>query len=102
MDGTVAAYRLPFLLVGDSVVLKQESPYYEHFYQDLIPNIHYVPIKKDLSNLVDVIKWLQKNDETAQNISQHAQDFARNNLMPKDVFCYYVVLFKVRSKLEHK
>ncbi|KAG1665371.1 KDEL motif-containing protein 1 [Nymphon striatum] len=37
IDGTVAAYRFPYLLAGDSVVLKQESPYYEHFYGELRP-----------------------------------------------------------------
>ncbi|KAK6632466.1 Protein O-glucosyltransferase 2 [Polyplax serrata] len=95
LDGTVAAYRLPFLLAGDSVVLKQDSPYYEHFYKELVPYVHYMPFKKDLSNLVDAIKWLQQNDTAAQSISHQAQEFVRNNLMPKDIFCYYVTLFKV-------
>ena len=41
MDGTVAAYRLPYLLAADSVVLKQESKYYEHFYKDVsLPSFH--------------------------------------------------------------
>ena len=35
VDGTVAAYRLPYLLAADSVVFKQESKYYEHFYKDV-------------------------------------------------------------------
>ncbi|CAB4060189.1 unnamed protein product [Lepeophtheirus salmonis] len=39
VDGTVAAYRLPYLLSGNSVVLKQNSEYYEHYYSKLIPNI---------------------------------------------------------------
>lgn len=29
LDGTVAAYRLPFLLAGGSTVFKQDSPFYE-------------------------------------------------------------------------
>ena len=29
VDGTVAAYRLPLLLAGNSVVLKQASKYFE-------------------------------------------------------------------------
>ena len=41
MDGTVAAYRLPYLLAADSVVLKQEAKYYEHFYKDVsLPSFH--------------------------------------------------------------
>ncbi len=30
-----AAYRFPFCMGGGSVLFKQDSPYYEHFYQQL-------------------------------------------------------------------
>lgn len=63
MDGTVAAYRFPYLLAGDSVVFKQNSNYYEHFYADLKPFVHYVPFKKDLSDLVEKINWAIGNDK---------------------------------------
>ena len=35
MDGTVAAYRFPYLMAGDSVIFKQDSPYYEFFYKEV-------------------------------------------------------------------
>ena len=41
IDGTVAAYRLPALLAGDSVLFKQDSKYVEHFYRELEPFVHY-------------------------------------------------------------
>lgn len=63
IDGTVAAYRLPYLLAGDSLVLKQDSGYYEHFYADLKPDVHYVGIARDLSNLIDKLEWAMKNDQ---------------------------------------
>ena len=62
IDGTVAAYRFPYLLVGDSLVFKQDSSYYEHFYKDLIPGKHFVPFKRDLSNLEEKILWARNND----------------------------------------
>ena len=62
IDGTVAAYRLPYLLGGDTLVLKQESHYYEHFYKDLEPYKHYVPFKRDLSDLEEKIEWAKTND----------------------------------------
>ena len=46
IDGTVAAYRMPALLAGNSVVLKQESDYYEHFYKALKPYRHYIPVNR--------------------------------------------------------
>lgn len=55
IDGTVAAYRLPYLLGGSGVVLKQDSPYYEFFYHDLEPFVHYIPFKRDLSDLIEKV-----------------------------------------------
>lgn len=59
----MAAYRFPYLLAGDSVVFKHESEYYEHFYADLKPYIHYIPYKKDLSDLVKQVEWAQSHEE---------------------------------------
>jgi len=59
----VAAYRLPYLLAGSALVFKQQSPYYEHFYGELQPWIHYVPFKRDLSDLERQLKWAVANDE---------------------------------------
>lgn len=95
IDGTVAAYRFPFLLAGDSLVFKQDSKYYEHFYSDLQPWKHYIPVKADLSNLVQLLKWALENDGEARKIAKAGQDYARNNLMPQDIFCYHAHLFNV-------
>ena len=73
IDGTVAAYRLPYLLAGDALVLKQESPYYEHFYRDLQPWVHYVPFKRDLSDLEEKIKWAMANDEKVPTSHRQSQ-----------------------------
>lgn len=59
----MAAYRLPYLLAGDSVVLKQDSIYYEHFYNELRPWEHYIPISADLGDLLDKIQWAREHDE---------------------------------------
>jgi hypothetical protein len=95
IDGTVAAYRFPYLLAGDALVFKQNSKYYEHFYKQLEPGEHYIPFKSDLSDLVDRIHWAKDNDAEAQRIARTGQKFAQENLMPQDVFCYHAVLFKV-------
>jgi hypothetical protein len=68
IDGTVAAYRFPYLLTGDGLILKQDSLYYEHFYRDLIPNKHYIPIKNDLSDLIEKIQWAKENDDEVYEI----------------------------------
>jgi hypothetical protein len=71
LDGTVAAYRLPYLLSSDALVFKQDSRYYEHFYRDLKANQHFISVKKDLSDLIERIEWAQKNDDEV-SMSMHS------------------------------
>ncbi|KAM9851095.1 protein O-glucosyltransferase 2 [Aulostomus maculatus] len=100
IDGTVAAYRFPYLLAGDSVVLKQDSGYYEHFYKELRPWEHYIPVSADLGDLLEKIQWARDHDEEAKKIAQAGQQFARSNLMGDSIFCYYYKLFQAYAKLQ--
>uniref|UniRef100_A0A8D3A0X5 Protein O-glucosyltransferase 2 n=1 Tax=Scophthalmus maximus TaxID=52904 RepID=A0A8D3A0X5_SCOMX len=100
IDGTVAAYRLPYLLAGDSVVLKQDSGYYEHFYNELRPWEHYIPIRADLGDLLEKIQWARDHDEETKRIALAGQQFARNHLMGDKIFCYYYKLFQEYAKLQ--
>ncbi|XP_047041473.1 protein O-glucosyltransferase 2-like [Helicoverpa zea] len=99
VDGTVAAYRMPYLLAGGGVILKQDSPYYEHFYGQLSAWEHFIPIKRDLSDLVDRVKWAQENDEKARKITLNARNFANEHLLPQHVICYHAALFWEWSKI---
>jgi len=96
LDGTVAAYRFPFLLAGDAVTFKVHSEYMEHFYSDLKPWVHYIPVKSGLADLVEKVKWAMLHDDKARAIGRNGRQYAQDHLMPVDVFCYYVTLYKVR------
>ncbi|VVC89633.1 unnamed protein product [Leptidea sinapis] len=98
IDGTVAAYRLPYLLVGGGLVLKQDSPYYEHFYGQLKPWEHYIPVSRNLSDLTEQIKWARGHDSEAHKIAKNGQNFANENLLPQHIICYHAVLFSEWSK----
>lgn len=95
----MASYRLPYLLAGGSLVFKQLSPYYEHFYSKLNPYEHYVPVGRDLADLVEVIEWAleEKNQEQIKHIAAKSREFAVNNLLPRHIYCYHMTLFKVSS-----
>ena len=90
LDGTVAAYRLPYLLSGDALVLKQTSSYYEHFYRDLVPYEHFLPLKNDLSDVIEQIQWARDHDDEVQRIVKQAQEFTQRNLLPHQILCYHV------------
>lgn len=53
------------------------------FWQYLKPWEHYVPVRWDLSNLVEMIEWCQKNDKKAQKIAEQGQALAKT-LFTKD------------------
>uniref|UniRef100_A0A5S6R3K1 CAP10 domain-containing protein n=1 Tax=Trichuris muris TaxID=70415 RepID=A0A5S6R3K1_TRIMR len=102
VDGTVAAYRLTMLLAGNSLVLKQDSKYYEHYYRGMQKDVHYVPIKEDLSNLIEKIKWAKDNPKKALKVISNAHKFLRHNVMPREVFCYNIeVLLRYDKILKH-
>ena len=94
LDGTVAAYRLPYLLAGSGVVFKADSPYYEHFYSSLRPWEHYIPVRADLADLTDKIQWARQHDQEALAISLKARQFAREHLLPHSVLCYHAQLLE--------
>lgn len=74
IDGTVAAYRLPFLLAGDSVVLKATSKHYEHFYGLLQPHAHYVSFN-DTTSLRSRLESLG-DDESSKVTNESAIQFS--------------------------
>uniref|UniRef100_A0A1I7Y2A0 CAP10 domain-containing protein n=1 Tax=Steinernema glaseri TaxID=37863 RepID=A0A1I7Y2A0_9BILA len=97
IDGTVAAYRFPLLLSGDSVILKSDSRYYEHFYADLKPHIHYVPFKS-VQDLEGIIQDLEANPDKAKKIISNANQFVQDHLQPLNIFCYHAKFFREYSK----
>jgi hypothetical protein len=65
-------------LLSGGVVLKVDSPegFRQWYYNKLDPWINYVPVKADLSDLVKIIEYLQKNDAHAREIGKNGRDLA--------------------------
>lgn len=96
LDGNVAAYRLSKSMLLGSVILIQESGTRLWFQHMLVPYVHYIPIKNNLSDLIDKIKWCQNNDEKCEEIAKNGKDFAEKILTEKACFDYICnVLWKV-------
>lgn len=74
------------LLTG-STVLKVESSrgLQQWFYDRLRPWENYVPIAPDVSDLLDKIMWLQRNDRLAQAIGQAGRRLALNMTFEREV-----------------
>jgi hypothetical protein len=99
IDGTVAAYRLPYLLAGSSLVFKQDSKYYEFFYNLLKPNVHYIHVDKELNNLIEIINYLSENNQQIEQIIHNSRSFVLENLLPEHIYCYHFNFFNKYAKL---
>ena len=69
-------------------MLKCFSKGFPFFHAALTPYVHFVPIKPDLSDLVERVVWLQKNDELASQIGSAGRRFAQEVLSPGAVRTY--------------
>lgn len=64
LDGNGAAWlRLPWILYSNSLLLKQDSENVQWFYGGLKKNVHFLPIKSDISDTIDVIEYARENEE---------------------------------------
>ena len=87
------------LLTG-SPVLKVGSPrgYRQWYYHRLTPWINFVPIASDMSDLVEKVLWLRKNDETASKIGEAGRRLA-NSLKFQTELMYGTTV--IREALRH-
>jgi len=80
IDGNVAAYRLLTTMLTGSLILKVDGPYTLWIEHVLKPMKHYVPVKSDLSDLLDVIEWCKNHDAKCKKIAMKGYEFAKNAL----------------------
>jgi hypothetical protein len=93
VDGHVNAFRLSLELSMGSVVLLGDSKYRVWFRRYLIPYVHYVPVKDDLSNLFDQIRWCRENDSKCEEIAKNAKIFYNTFLTKNGILDYMQYLF---------
>ncbi len=99
VTGTMASSpALQWRLLSNSVTLHQVTDEIQWFYRALKPYVHYVPVKHDLSDLLEQIQWSKNHDDLCKQIADNATDFALNNLMTEDIYLYfYLVLNRYSS-----
>lgn len=53
-----------------------------------------MPIKRDLSDVIEKIAWAKENDARVKEIVSNARAFVEANLLPQHIYCYHMILFK--------
>ncbi len=99
-DGNTFASSLGWQLLSNSVVFKNNSKWIEWYYDAIKPYEHYIPYKRDASDLIQKIQWAKEHDAEAKRIAENATDFFLYNLMIEDVIVYIYHLFHEYAKLQ--
>lgn len=101
IDGNTCPWqRIPWIMLSNSILIKQETSNVQWFYKALEAYKNYVPVKEDLSNIFTQIDWLKKHDQQAKQISLNAQQFIENNLLLEDIDKQMVITLNEYSKIQ--
>ena len=72
IDGNACSFRFISLLGHGSVVFKVQPKYTEWFDSLILPYVHYIPIREDMSDLVDKLLWARRHDQEMERVSKAA------------------------------
>jgi len=102
IQGHVSAHRLSVELAMQSVILMVESDWYNWYMSSLIPYVHYVPVKRDMSDLLEKIHWCIDNDDLCKVIAENSYQFYLTYLNKDSVLDYMqCVLGKLHTRVNN-
>ncbi|KAJ3349831.1 F-actin-capping protein subunit alpha [Entophlyctis luteolus] len=87
VDGNTWPSRTPSYLTSNSVILLSTA-FTDWYMWMLEPFVHYVPVKLDLSDLDDKLRWLRDNDDAARQISENANKLMDRINRLEQMQCY--------------
>jgi len=75
LAGIGAAFRFTEHLAAGQAVILQDFKYVEWFTPYMTPNVHYIPLQKDLKNLTQVLEWVRDHPKEVREIAQNGKEF---------------------------
>lgn len=100
LDGSSCTFsRMYWILLSNSVLMKQQSPNIQWFSFAIEPYVHYVPFDDCQTDLINKIEWAKDHDDLCKQISLNATEFALNNLSEEAVYAYIYLLLEKYSAL---
>ncbi|CAK5262525.1 unnamed protein product [Mycena citricolor] len=98
VDGNTFSGRYLGLLRSGSLVFKATA-FAEYFNDWLRPYEHYIPVKIDLSDLVEKVEWARAHDKEARQIQQNGMAFARRVITDRQNDCYFAAVLLEWARL---
>ncbi|CAK9000576.1 Protein O-glucosyltransferase 2 (Endoplasmic reticulum resident protein 58) (ER protein 58) (ERp58) (KDEL motif-containing protein 1) (Protein O-xylosyltransferase POGLUT2) [Durusdinium trenchii] len=101
VDGTSFSDRLFWLLQTDSLVFRAASSIRVWLDTGLKAWTHYVPVRENLSDLLDRLDWAKQNDDASARISADAAQFAKTHLtLDASLFYLYQLLVRLGKVIQ--
>jgi hypothetical protein len=92
IEGYGYSGRLKYLLFSSRPLLLVDRLHKEYFFEFLKPWTHYIPVNRDLSNLMEQVIWIKMNYSEALKIAKAAAEFA-------DKYCTREYAFEQWNKI---
>ena len=83
--GTAWSSRLQTLLQLGRVVFIADRPFREWYFDRLIPMKHYVPVKEDMSDLIEKYFYMEHHPELYEKIVRNLAEFVEENFNPRRI-----------------
>ena len=91
--GNSFSSRLQTLLKLGRVLFIVDRPFREWYFDRMIPMVHYVPVKEDMSDLIEKYFYMERHPELYDKIVHNLAEFVEENLNPRRI------LFDVKEML---
>jgi hypothetical protein len=75
LGGIGAAFRTARHLSAGQAVVLQDFLYEEWFVKYMTPYVHYIPLKRDLSDLRETMEWIRDHPEQVKTIAEKGLEF---------------------------
>lgn len=96
-NGQGHSRRFKLEMFSGRVIFLIERRYEEWFYPQLKPWVHYVPVKQDLSDLVDNIEIIKSSPDIEELICYESKKFALENLKKEDALYRFNQLLNIQE-----
>lgn len=94
IDGNTCPYSTSgWKFFGNSLICKPDSDWIQWYTQALIPYVHYIPVRQDLSDLVEKLLWSSEHDDEARKIAENCREFALSHItiMENLTYLYFAI-----------
>jgi hypothetical protein len=101
VDGHCAACRYGFMMRLGSVILKVEPRQVADrmwYFPLLQPYVDHVPVKPDLSDLEEMIRWCRENDDKCRQIANNCAEFYQKHVARNALLDYVEMVTKHIAK----